>query len=170
MFQPPSPMKLPVWNRLWKCLEGCTSANLRFRILSSAHSFLIKKKLNSNIVDLKCSVSFGWCKYFFFFLAAPSCLWDLSSLSRNQTQAPAVEAQSLNHWTTREVPPMPLFQAPWLPSQKYSCSRRGKEIGEQNTRLIHKGAKSASRHFCYFSAGARSCACPARTVWICGLK
>ena len=30
-------------------------------------------------------------------------MWDLSSLARDQTWAPVVEAQSLNHWTSREV-------------------------------------------------------------------
>ena len=30
-------------------------------------------------------------------------MWDLSSLSRDQPMPPALEAQSLNHWTTREV-------------------------------------------------------------------
>ena len=29
---------------------------------------------------------------------------DLSSLTRDRTCAPAVEAQSSNHWTAREVP------------------------------------------------------------------
>ena len=32
-----------------------------------------------------------------------------SSLNRNQTCAPAVEALSFNHWTTREVPPWRIF-------------------------------------------------------------
>ena len=31
-------------------------------------------------------------------------MWDLSFLTREQTCAPAVDVQSLNHWTTREVP------------------------------------------------------------------
>ena len=33
-------------------------------------------------------------------------MWDLSSLTRDQTHTPVVEARSLNHWTTREVPVM----------------------------------------------------------------
>ena len=40
----------------------------------------------------------------FFFLAILCCQQDLSSLTREQTRAPAVEAGHLNHWTTREVP------------------------------------------------------------------
>ena len=31
-------------------------------------------------------------------------MWDLSSLTRDEPAPPAVEAQSLNHWTAREVP------------------------------------------------------------------
>ena len=31
-------------------------------------------------------------------------MWDLSSPTRDQTWAPALEAQSLNHWTIREAP------------------------------------------------------------------
>ena len=33
-----------------------------------------------------------------------SGMWDLSSLTRGWTPYPALEMQSLNHWTTREVP------------------------------------------------------------------
>ena len=39
---------------------------------------------------------------FFFFLATPRGLGDLSSLTRDQTRAMAVKAPSPNHWTTRE--------------------------------------------------------------------
>ena len=41
---------------------------------------------------------------FWGFLAALRGMQDLSSLTRDRTCAPAVEVQSLNHWTTREVP------------------------------------------------------------------
>ena len=40
--------------------------------------------------------------YFLFFLAAPLSLQDLCSLTRSQTQAQAVKAQSPNHLATRE--------------------------------------------------------------------
>ena len=46
--------------------------------------------------------------YFFFFLATPHSLLDLSSPKRDGTCTLALEAWSLNHWTTREVP-LPLF-------------------------------------------------------------
>ena len=38
------------------------------------------------------------------FVALPSGMQNLSSLTRNQTHAPSVARQTLNHWTTREVP------------------------------------------------------------------
>ena len=41
---------------------------------------------------------------FFFFLAVPHSLWNPSSPTRDQTWAMTVKAQSLNHWTTKEVP------------------------------------------------------------------
>ena len=41
---------------------------------------------------------------FFFFSVVPHGLWDLSSLTRDQTQAPAVEAQSPDQRTAREFP------------------------------------------------------------------
>ena len=40
----------------------------------------------------------------FFFLAVLCSMQDTSSLTRGWTCDPAVEAESLNHWTAREVP------------------------------------------------------------------
>ena len=42
--------------------------------------------------------------YLFLFSAPPHGMWDLSSPTRDQPVPPAVEAQSLNHWTARKVP------------------------------------------------------------------
>ena len=39
-----------------------------------------------------------------FFLSSLRGMWDPSSLSRDRTHTPTLEAWSLNHWTTREVP------------------------------------------------------------------
>lgn len=47
-----------------------------------------------------CSVKFKG----FFFLAALYSSWDLSSLTRNRTQALAVKAPSPNHWTAKDFP------------------------------------------------------------------
>jgi len=46
---------------------------------------------------------------FFFFLAVPHGMWDLSSQPEMEPVLPAVEAQSLNHWTAREVPTQKCF-------------------------------------------------------------
>ena len=46
---------------------------------------------------------------FFFFLAAPHSLWDLSSPTRCWTWATVVKAPSPNHWTDRELPICRLF-------------------------------------------------------------
>ena len=39
--------------------------------------------------------------FFFFWL---HCMWDLTSLTRDQSCTTALEIQSLNHWTAKEVP------------------------------------------------------------------
>ena len=46
---------------------------------------------------------------FFFFLAVQHGMWDLSSQPEMEPVLPAVEAQSLNHWTAREVPTQKCF-------------------------------------------------------------
>ena len=50
----------------------------------------------------------GWWWFYkrkqtFFFWTMLCSMQDLSSLTRDQTQAPAVEAWSRNHWMAREV-------------------------------------------------------------------
>ena len=42
--------------------------------------------------------------YFIFFLATPRSLQDLSSSTRDRTQAPGSESAKSNHWTAREFP------------------------------------------------------------------
>ena len=44
------------------------------------------------------------CLFWLHWNKGPGSLQDLSSPTRDQTMRPAVEAQSLNHWTAREVP------------------------------------------------------------------
>ena len=51
------------------------------------------------------SFLFGFCFCWFPFWPCGACsMWDLSSSTRIKPTPPAVGAQSLNHWTTREVP------------------------------------------------------------------
>ena len=51
-------------------------------------------------IQVRERVFFGFT-FFFFFLTA---LWDLSSLTRDQTWTMAVKALSYNHWTARKIP------------------------------------------------------------------
>ena len=41
--------------------------------------------------------------YSFFFSATLHCMWNLSSLIRDQTHLPCIGSTSLKHWTTREI-------------------------------------------------------------------
>ena len=41
---------------------------------------------------------------FYALVPCPWGMWDLSSLTRDQTRTPCIGRWSLNHWTTREVP------------------------------------------------------------------
>ena len=50
----------------------------------------------------KCYYSNYW--EFFYFLATPAGMWDLSSLTRDQTHTPYLRSTSLNHWPAKEVP------------------------------------------------------------------
>ena len=45
----------------------------------------------------------------FFFFTSLHGLWDLSFLTRNGTQVPAVKVPSPKHWTTWELPPVAYF-------------------------------------------------------------
>ena len=47
--------------------------------------------------------------FFLIILAVLHSMKDLSSLTRDQTQPPALEARSINHWTAREVPQLNSF-------------------------------------------------------------
>ena len=52
-----------------------------------------------------CSLIYLFNKYFFFFfLAMPCGMRDLSSPTGIEPVTPAVEARSPNHWTARGVP------------------------------------------------------------------
>ena len=42
-------------------------------------------------------------------------MWDLSSLTRDQTHVPSIGRWILNHWTTRKVPELFLESSQWLP-------------------------------------------------------
>ena len=61
---------------------------------------------------------FRKCLFFWF-----HCTWDLSSYPRIEPMPLAFEAQSLNHWTSKEAPPMYLFEL-WfsqIDAQELEC-------------------------------------------------
>ena len=49
-------------------------------------------------------ITLSFFLFFVFFLATPCSLWDLSSPTRDWTQAMEVKVPSPNHWTVREFP------------------------------------------------------------------
>ena len=51
----------------------------------------------------RCFTLYIYIYNFYYFLAAPSNMQDICSPTRDQTQAPSVEARSPSHRTTREV-------------------------------------------------------------------
>ena len=53
---------------------------------------------------------------YLLFLAGLRDMWDLGSLARVEPAPLALKAQSLNHWTTREVPPNSLIWISYSPS------------------------------------------------------
>ena len=55
-----------------------------------------------NLVSLLNLLQYCFCFMFCFFLAEG--MWDPSSSTREPTHTPCIGRQSLNHWTTREVP------------------------------------------------------------------
>ena len=52
----------------------------------------------------------------------PCGMKNLSSPTKDRTSAPAAEAQTSNHWTTREVPKFLLFVDPYSLLMFFLCS------------------------------------------------
>ena len=55
-------------------------------------------------VGLVQPLPYSLASLFVCFLATLHGMWDLSSLTRDQSYNPALAAQSPNHWTAKEVP------------------------------------------------------------------
>ena len=90
-------------------------------------SYIMKKQKPKKLfqVGIWSAVSSVPCtsdlNFFFFFLAVPHSMQDLSTSARDWTHAPWVEAWSLNHWTAREVPRFEFqFQCYHLPFLCYT--------------------------------------------------
>ena len=73
-------------------------------IFSWLSMLLFQMILSSSVALYHCDPYTYISSIFFFFLAMPHGICDLSSLTRDRTQGSAVEAWSLNPWTAREVP------------------------------------------------------------------
>ena len=68
--------------------------------------------------------------FFFFFLALPHGMWDLSSLTRDRTHAPCIgSVWSLNHWTAREVPRLGFsFSSLWMSVRELDVVQNGNNV------------------------------------------
>ena len=53
----------------------------------------------------------GFCFFCFFFFATWHMESYLTSPTKDQTRPPVLEVQSLNHWTTKEVPTHFMFKS-----------------------------------------------------------
>ena len=77
---------------MWK--SGIIWFYLQFVVWFSQYHLFVK--ISSKIFKMKFIL-------FIYSLAALHGTWDLSAPTRDWTHAPALEGQSFNHWTTREV-------------------------------------------------------------------
>ena len=79
-----------------------------FSVLMEDYSILLF--LNIDMHD-SVKLSFFFLKFFW-----PWGMWDFSSLTSDWTHAPSTGVQTLNHWSTGEVPSQPSYFAPgrWM--------------------------------------------------------
>ena len=84
---------LKIWNASQICMSSLHTGHANLCIVPILVYVLPKRSLYTS------------------FLTDPQCLPDLTSPTRDRTCVPAVEAQSPNHWTTREAPPLLLTTA-----------------------------------------------------------
>ena len=77
----------------------------------------------------------------------PRGLHKFSYLTRDQTRAPAVEEQSLNNWTAREV--CPFYCKEYLFSKKKK-RKQGRETGKQGKETEKKEDRRQKREMCHY--------------------
>ena len=104
------------WIPRWDAIVGfaCPSYFFCETSLLSFHVFLVERLvITSAFSPLNTHLDHPFFKWYFFlmyfifiylFTFGLQSMQDLSSLTRNWTHAPCSGSQSLNHWTTREVP------------------------------------------------------------------
>ena len=86
---------------------------------------------------LKDSISF-----YLTFLAMLCGMWDLSSLTRDRTCTPALEVQSLNHWTSRDIPEI-TFSSYFFLTYFFSAPLNGLPASEGRDPVLFSAGSSA---------------------------
>ena len=95
-----------------KCWLECGELELSYTVggnIKCYNCFLFKIFLMWTI--FKVFIEFVTILLLFYVLVFwPRGMWGLTSLTRDQTHTPFIGRQSLNHWTTREVPVITAFE------------------------------------------------------------
>ena len=69
-------------------------------------------------------------------------MWDLSSPTKDQTHIPCIGRQSLNHWTSREVPEVKIkitsFYSPIKKIQCFSLKNQKMQVIDLVTSFLEK--------------------------------
>ena len=103
---------MQIWVALWKSVEAPWNIAKESMCTFSSYPNWLKGCTHYPFNWLWCPRIF-WVR-FFFLLAVPWGIWDLSSLTSGWTCVPAVEMQSPNHWTAQEVPGVRCVNRSWL--------------------------------------------------------
>ena len=84
---------------------------------------------------------------FVCFLAMLHSMWDLSSWTRDKTHIPGMEAQSLNHWITREFPAGSFFAPSFCSGKSISLNKEQsfRQAGMVNLSLIFQKLQGPAR-------------------------
>ena len=80
--------------------------------------FVLLPLSQTNWINVPLSTVLFFKYNFIYFLAVPCGVWDLVPPPGMEPKPPAVEVQHLNHWTSREVPPLPCYEYPCTPASQ----------------------------------------------------
>ena len=103
---------MQIWVALWKSVESPWDITKESVLTFSSYPNWLKGCTHFVSTDSGVPGFFEWD--FFFLLAMPWGMWDLSFLTSDWTCVPAVEMQSPNHWTAQEVPGVRFINRSWL--------------------------------------------------------
>ena len=124
-----------------------------------------------NFFNLKNFYLFFFYYDYYYFLAVPCSMQDLISLTRDGTHPPMLEVQSLNQWTSREVPVVNLLKASHfhlMASVRVTLNQQliflvGKPFMAVLAKQAHS---SAHREVLFFSPNPEIQATPALTLFL----